>query len=242
MGNNRALYFPFGAENATRVYGQSGSFTTNGNGNGATSADSFSIPSGIALTTDGVFISDTFNYRVLFFAGDSTTPTRVYGQTVYTTKFSGVTASKLNTPAGLAVDSAGGLYIADSGNHRVVYYDPGNSTAASRVYGQGGSFTSKLKNWPGGAVNAASLYTPQDVMLAANGALYISDTTNNRVVAYAPGNSSAAYRVWGQDSFTSSGLSSLSEKSLSTPGAVRFNKEGRLFVVDLTIHRVIEQL
>jgi len=241
-GNNRVLYFPFGAENATRVYGQSGSFTTNGLA-AVASADSFYYPYGIALATDGVYISDQWYHRVLFFAGNSTAATRVYGQTDFTTWSSGTSASTLNAPRGLVVDSAGGLYIADSGNHRVVYYAPGDSTAALRVYGQGGSFTSRMYNWPSGALSAASLSEPSDLTLAANGTLFISDTTNNRVVAYAPGDSSAAYLLRGQATFTSSVPFTLPpENVLGNPVALRFNKEGSLYVTSFYSHRVIEQL
>jgi len=239
--NNRALYFPFGAENATRVYGQSGSFTTSNYA--VVSADTLSLPCGIALAPDGVYISDTGNHRVLFFSGDSTTATRVYGQTGYTTKSSGTSASKFNTPVGLVVDNAGGLYIADWGNNRVVYYAPGNTTAASRVYGQDGSFTSNTANL--GGISASSLSLPYDVTLASNGTLYISDSYNNRIVAYAPGDSSATYRVWGQDSFTSGASNKgfgATETTLFCPTAVRLDPEGRLFVVDSYNHRVIEQL
>ena len=51
-----------------------------------------------------------------------------------------VSANSLNNPYGLAVDSSGGLYVADCGNNRVLFY-PAGSTTATRVYGQNGSFT-----------------------------------------------------------------------------------------------------
>ncbi len=40
-----------------------------------------------------------------------------------------------DTPGQSALDSAGGLYVADSGNHRVLHYSKGSATA-DVVYGQ----------------------------------------------------------------------------------------------------------
>ncbi|MBK9498250.1 MAG: hypothetical protein IPO06_02515 [Leptospiraceae bacterium] len=51
----------------------------------------------------------------------------------------------MNVPWGVAVD-AGGVYIVDSKNHRVLYY-PGTSTTATRVYGQGGSILRIPQQW-----------------------------------------------------------------------------------------------
>ncbi|HNC58951.1 MAG TPA: hypothetical protein PLP33_26230, partial [Leptospiraceae bacterium] len=72
------------------------------------------------------------------------TATRVYAQlgsfTTNTTNKGGVSANSFYAPNGIALDSSGNLYVADSSNNRVLYY-PSNSTTATRVYGQGGSFT-----------------------------------------------------------------------------------------------------
>ncbi len=47
----------------------------------------------------------------------------------------GITANSLKSPSGGFVDSSG-VYIADVGNMRVLFYS-GTSTTATRVYGQG---------------------------------------------------------------------------------------------------------
>ena len=60
----------------------------------------------------------------------STTATRVYGQSgAFTTTDSPnpPTATSLNNPNGVAVDAQGGLFIADSNNHRVLYFVAGAS-------------------------------------------------------------------------------------------------------------------
>ena len=54
--------------------------------------------------------------------------------------------------------------------------------AASRVFGQGGSFTSRLSN--NGGVSANSLFGPGGVALDKQGHLYVADFRNNRVLEY----------------------------------------------------------
>src|SRR5581483_6459767 len=103
-------------------------------------------------------------------------------------------ATSLCGPAGLAVDSAGNLYVADDNNSRVVMY-PSGSTTATRVYGQP-NFTS---NGPGGG--ATGLANPIDVVVDRSGNLYVADWMDQRVVFY-PTGSTTPTRVYGQPSLT----------------------------------------
>ena len=52
-----------------------------------------------------------------------TTPDRVFGQPSFITNTSGVTASRLNKPWGVALDARGNLYVSDQNNNRVLVYD-----------------------------------------------------------------------------------------------------------------------
>ena len=122
---------------------------------------------------------------MLFYPAGSTTATRVYGQggsfTTGTVNNGGVSASSLNLPMGIAVDSGNNLYVADYGNSRVMFYVAG-STIATQVYGQGGSFTSNVVN--NGGISANSLDQAQAVALDTSGDLYVADVYNNRVLFY----------------------------------------------------------
>lgn len=207
--NNRLLYFaPGGDTTADRVYGQSGSFTSgvkNNDGQGQTgtsSADSLNFPRGLALdSSGGLYVADRENNRVLFYANDGdTTSDRVYGHASSFTSVVGnddgggnassPTADNLNKPPSVALDSQGGLYVADRDNNRVLYYANDGDTTADWVFGQFGSFTSDVVNNDGngaaGAPSAQNLNHPQFVMVAADGSLYISDTGNNRVLVLPP--------------------------------------------------------
>ena len=186
--NARVLYFPVGATTATRVYGQQGSFSTNSPNRGGVSAQSLHSPTGLALdASGGLYVSDAGNARNLYYPAGQTTATRVYGQhgdftTDETNKGSrNPTADTLALPRGLALDGAGGLYVADDDNERVLYF-PAGSTTATRVYGQLGSFTSSESNVDG--ISATGLSDPMGVALDPAGNLYVADAYNSRVLVF----------------------------------------------------------
>jgi len=126
-----------------------------------------------------------------------------------------VAISGLNSPLGVAVDSGGSLYIADSANNRVVRETPGQSGFTQTVVASGllaptgvavdasGSvYIADTQNnqvlketLSGGAytasVVASSLNGPTGIAVDASGNVYIADTQNNRVLKEAP--ASGAY-------------------------------------------------
>jgi sugar lactone lactonase YvrE/uncharacterized protein (DUF2345 family) len=242
-GNNRVLFYPAGSTTATRVYGQNGSFTSNTANNGGVSANSLSTPQGVALDSSGnLYVADEYNNRVLFYPAGSTTATRVYGQggsfTTNTENNGGVSANSLGQPYGLALDSSGNLYVGDYQNNRVLFY-PAGSTTATRVYGQGGSFTSNNVN--NGGVSANSLDQPTGVALDSSGDLYVADIYNNRVLFY-PYNSTTATQVYGQGgSFTTNYADNggISANSLNNPMYVALDSSGDLYVVDRSNNRML---
>ena len=86
----------------------------------------------------------------------------------------------LNTPLGLAVDSQGTLYIADSGNHRIRTITPDgtiHTIAGSGVPGFAGD---------GATGDFASFRNPSAVAVDARGNIFVADAGNNRVRMLAP--------------------------------------------------------
>ncbi len=152
---------PASAQSTTAdvVYGQGGSFTTSNPNNGGISANSLWDPYGVALDSGGnLYVADYNNNRVLFYPSGSATATRVYGQfgsfTTNTGDNGGISANSIYGPFGVALDSSGNLYVADTLNNRVLFY-PSGSTTATRVYGQFGNFTTNTPN--NGGISANSL-------------------------------------------------------------------------------------
>ena len=88
----------------------------------------------------------------------------------------------LNYPRGVVVDSSDNLYIADTGNHRVVM-TMNSTTMTSTVAGQTLAVTggNSGSTGDGGPATSARLNTPYGVALDWYGLLYIADTGNCRV-------------------------------------------------------------
>src|SRR5208283_5198988 len=234
---------------ADLVIGQP-AFSSNGCNNAGPSAGSLCVPDGVAVDASGnLYVADYSNNRVLEyntpFAGCGSFPcvgrpaNRVFGQGgsshTNTCNKSGVSASSLCGPFGVALDTHGNLYVSDSRNSRVLEYNtPLTNTTANKVFGQGGSFSSGFCD--GGGLSANSLCDPFGVALDASGNLYVADEGNGRVLEYnTPLTNNTADLVFGQfGSFTSGGCNNggVSASSLCEPYGVAVDAGGNVYIAD----------
>ena len=143
------------------------------------------------------------------------------------------TAASLNNPVRLALDGAGNLYVADSGNHRVRRIDAADSTI-STVAGTGDPGSAG----DGGAATAAQLFAPYGLVVDGAGNLFIADTFNHRVrrVDAASGNIATAAGT-GSAGFGGDGGAATAAQ-LDGPHDVAVDTAGNLYVADATNHRV----
>jgi sugar lactone lactonase YvrE len=286
QANNRVLEFNEGGAPGNKVAnGAGGQINRAHNGVNFVDAIGANSPGGIAVDAVSqaplrhVYVADSVNNRVLgwkdvsMFA--SAEPASiVFGQPdLFSNRcnngnaagdLSGLGPDSLCGPERMSVDQAGNLYVADSGNNRVLVYntpfnassgEPGaGDTSADFVYGQSGSFTSRTCN-PGGA-NATTLCNPGAVALDLSGDIYIADTSNSRVLEYAkagnpPSPSDAiASRAYGQGSVSdfsdtvcadgAGGDPPASASAMCNPQGVTIDSRGNLLVADTGNNRVIE--
>lgn len=135
-------------------------------------------PSGVAFDSSGnLYIADTSNHRIRRVGIDGTISTLAgNGVAGYTGDNTIASRSQLNSPDGLAFDSAGNLYIADTGNHAIRRISGGvmSTVAGTGSPGNGGD---------GGSATQATLFQPNAVAVDRGGTLYIADSGNNRIRA-----------------------------------------------------------
>jgi len=145
-GNNRVLVYESSKTTATLVLGQS-DFASNTPNSGGPSARTMQGPTGAYSDGTSLWVADAGNHRVL---GWKTLPTKngqaadfVLGQASFADVLgnrgsSDASATSLSFPSDVQVVN-GDLYIADSGNNRVVFYTKlpvTSGVAATGVLGQ----------------------------------------------------------------------------------------------------------
>ena len=161
--------------NITTVAGN-GTFGYAGDGGPATSAE-LREPFGVAADASGnVYIADTYSYRVRRVSASGTIATVAgTGNCCYGGDGGAATSALLSVPDGLALDSSGNLYIADSGNNRIRKVSSGGTI--STIAGT----SSQGYSGDGGPAAAARLFTPVGVAVDNGGNLRISDSGNARI-------------------------------------------------------------
>ncbi|MDE1840597.1 MAG: NHL repeat-containing protein [Thaumarchaeota archaeon] len=164
----------------------------------------------------------------------------VVGQPSFTTMINTpINSSSLNGPIGLAFDSAGNFWVADSGNNRILNYSSSsfgfNHPNATTVLGQS-SFTAG-----GFGTTATTLRAASALAFDSSGNLWVADEDNSRILEYTHPftTGQAASLVLGQSSFTT-GSTGTSTTTLNTPDALAFDSHGNLWVSDQGNHRILE--
>jgi sugar lactone lactonase YvrE len=142
---------------------------------------------------------------------------------------SAVTA-QLNTPYGVAVDSSGNIYIADSGNNRIRKVNI--STGIITTYAGNGTCGF---SGDGGSPTAAELCFPEGVVLN-NGVTYIADTSNLRIRRI-QNNVISTWAGTGNYGYNGDGLGALAT-NFDDPVAITKNTFGTIFIVDDVQERV----
>jgi YD repeat-containing protein len=203
-----------------------------GDGGPATSAQ-LNTPVGVVADAQGnLYIADSQNHRIRRVdPGGVITTVAGDGAAGFGGDGGAATSAQLNVPSGVALDSAGHLYIGDLENHRIRRVDPGgviSTVAGDGTAGFGGD---------GGPATSAQLHDPAGVAVDSVGALYIADTDNNRIRKVTAGGTITTVAGNGTADFTGDG-GPATAAALNYPTGVALDSAGSLYIADRDNNRI----
>jgi sugar lactone lactonase YvrE len=153
-----------------------GTAGTTGNSNGNGSSAKFNTPTGLAIDGSGkIYVADTGNnaLRQVTASGSVTT---LVGSTGIAGSTDGMALlASFSSPQGVAVDNAGIVYVADTGNNTLRVYTP-STGAVSTLAGTAGVSGSVDGTGP-----SASFDAPTGVATNNTGDIFVSDAANNTI-------------------------------------------------------------
>ncbi|HEX3249189.1 MAG TPA: SMP-30/gluconolactonase/LRE family protein [Pyrinomonadaceae bacterium] len=175
----------------------------------------FNSPSGLAIAPNGdLIVADTGNncIRRVPVRGETST---VAGNGRGYTDGPGHTA-QFNSPIGVAVDTRGNIYVADSYNDRIRMITPDGDVRT--VAGKG------TPGYADGDRNSALFDTPSGIVVANDNTLIVADTGNDRLRRITPDGN----------------VTTLSATDLSSPIGLAITHDNFLYVTELDHGRVLQ--
>lgn len=208
-----------------------GTFGFRGDGGGAAEA-ALAGPVGIAVWNGNIYVADQGNQRIRKITGDGLISTVAGSGTAgYSGDGLPATSARLNQPSGVAFDTGGNLYVADSYNGRVRRIDP--SGVIITVAGNGESTGFGAEGDPAVSV---PLSNPRGIA-AGGGSLYVGDTGQNRVVRVNPDGALNTIAGTGSAGYTGDGdVTSLLQ--LNWPSGLALDGSGALYIADTLNNRI----
>lgn len=132
------------------------------------------------------------------------------------------TAAAFNTPSGVALDAEGNLYVADTGNNAIRKVTP--QGLVSTLAGDG------MAGYRDGKGAGAQFNGPLAVAVAADGAVYVADTYNDRIRRIAPDGSVTTVAGTGVPGLADGPAAAA---RFDTPAGLAFTASGELLIADM---------
>lgn len=187
----------------------------------------FAFPDGIALDAQhNLYVSDNSNQRIRKISAAGVVTTLAGNGATAFADGTG-TAATFHYPGGLAVDSQGYVYVADSWNPRIRKISP--SGVVVTVAGSGNN------GFANGTGNSASFSFPYCVRVDALGNLFVADTGNHRIRKISTGGVVTTLGGNGSTVFAN-GIGT--SATYSSPGGVAVDSLGHVYVADSGFNQV----
>ena len=196
-----------------------------GDADGTGTAASFSYPRGVAVDSIwNVYIADSSNHKIrkITPAGVVTT---LAGSGVLGSANGAGTAASFNYPSGVAVDSTGNIYVADSSNNKIRKITP-----AGVVTTLAGSGVSDSEDGTG---TTASFAYPRGIAVDSSGNVYVADSGNHKIRKITPAGVVTTLAGSGRK-----GSREGTVASFNYPSGVAVDSIGNVYVVDSGNHKI----
>jgi len=237
------LYIADEANNNVRKVDTNGIITTVAGGGGASGLGDgglatqagLSWPTGVAIDKAGdLYIAEYANNRIRMVAAGTGIISTIAGTgpTGYSGDGGPATKATFTYPTGVAVDSSGNVYVADSDNCVIRKISP--SGIISTVAGNGPTFGYGGDNGP---ATEAQLGSIGGVAIDASGNLYIADTGNERIRYVSASGIITTIAGTGAIGFSGDG-SPATGATLDDPAAVAVDSSGAVYVADMANNRI----
>ena len=200
---------------------------------GAATSSELAAPGGVAVDSSGNFyIADTDNNVVVKVTAGGTLSVIAGTGTSGAPTPGPATSSNLASPSGVAVDSSGNLYIADTNNNEIEKVTPGGTLSVIAGTGATGAPT------PGPATSS-KLDKPAAVAVDGSGNVYIADNDNNEIEKVTPGGTLSIIAGTGTESTPTPGPATSSD--LDNPLGIAVDSSGNVYIAD-TDNNVVEKV
>jgi hypothetical protein len=212
----------------TTLAGQVG---TPGATNATGTAASFNGPAGVVVDSSGnVYVADSTNDLIREISPGGVVTTLAGQAGVFGSTNATGTAASFNDPTGVAVDSSGNVYVADTANNMIRKIAPGGVVTTFA-----GQLTAGSTNATG---TAASFKDPDGVAVDSSGNVYVADTGNYLIREISP--SGVVTTLAGQAGVQGSANGTGTAASFNTPTGVAVDSSGDVYVADLLISHIRE--
>lgn len=207
-----------------------------GHGQGS-SANQLNHPHGVHVLGGEVFVADTWNHRVQkwrtwqhpHMATSGAAPTTVAGGNGPGNKY-----NQLRFPRTVVVSMTGAVFVCDTGNHRIIRFDPGQTDGVI-VAGRRGERLDNQQSVAGYDPNCCrsggkpgQLNDPKDVHIDSDGYVWVADTGNHRIQRWTP-----------PDNLNAVVVTPAPDTPLEYPSGVYVDSNGGIYVADTGNDRVV---
>jgi sugar lactone lactonase YvrE len=211
--NNRIRKLSTDGTRVTTIAGNGvGGFT-----DGRTDEAQFDGPIGIAVDKGGnLFIADTYNDSIRKITTDGVVTTIAgTGSPGYSN--GQANAAMFDTPCGIAVDEAGNVFVADTGNH-----------AIRKISALGEVTTIAGRTDEGSHIGDVGLNHPAGITVTHDGFLFVTDEERGRIIRITPEGESAIYAGSIAGFVNGTGESA----RFNGPSSVAVDRQGVVYVAD----------